>query len=373
MITPITSPSKEISRRRCLSIIAASCATGIAGLSGIAGANNPITAAPGNSPHKLTWSGILLGANASITLYSENPEAAKISISNMLKQIEILENYFSFYKSTSLINRLNQQGSLDSPPPEFYELINFAKNFAEATDGHFDPTIQPLFMAYKNLKRENKVPAQNWSQTESVLSAKELIGWENIIVEKSNIRFRKNGMALTLNGIAQGYITDKAVQILKSEGYENTLVNFGEYFALGQNQALRKQPEMLTQNSANKKGTGQITQQSLNWQLQLGQSANSSDAPRPIWSVKNQALAASDRAGFIFDEKSGLHHMLTPKTGGNQQAWKEIYVLAKNATIADASSTALFASDPQGLNRIFAATNASKALIINQDGTHQTL
>lgn len=378
MITSPKSLSQSVSRRRCLNIIAASCATGLSGLTGLA---NAADAASPTAQHKLTWSGIILGANATITLYADNADTAKRSISDMLSQIETQENHFSLFKPASLINRLNQQGSLDSPPAEFYELIKFAINFAEATEGHFDPTIQPLFMAYKKLGSENKIPAHQWSETESVKSAKELISWKNIKVEKSKITLRKSGMALTLNGVAQGFITDKAVQILKTQGYQNTLVNFGEYYALGQpqiathlsNQTAQISPLTPNLNSENTSSTSQITQKTLDWQVQLGKSANNSDETRPIWSLKNQALAASDRTGYIFDENSGLHHMLAPKTGGNQQAWQEIYILAKNATIADAASTALFASDPVDINRIFKATNANKALIINQDGIHQTI
>ena len=40
-------------------------------------------------------------------------------------------------------------------------------------------------------------------------------------------------MSITLNGIAQGYITDKVTELLASFGISNTLVNMGEYRALG--------------------------------------------------------------------------------------------------------------------------------------------
>ena len=40
-------------------------------------------------------------------------------------------------------------------------------------------------------------------------------------------------MGLTLNGIAQGYATDRVVAILRSEGIEHSLVDMGESRALG--------------------------------------------------------------------------------------------------------------------------------------------
>ena len=38
-------------------------------------------------------------------------------------------------------------------------------------------------------------------------------------------------MAITLNGIAQGYATDQIVSLLKKSGVHNALVNIGEYAA----------------------------------------------------------------------------------------------------------------------------------------------
>ena len=41
------------------------------------------------------------------------------------------------------------------------------------------------------------------------------------------------GMAITLNGIAQGYITDRIADLLRNEGFEQAVVDLGEWRALG--------------------------------------------------------------------------------------------------------------------------------------------
>ena len=43
----------------------------------------------------------------------------------------------------------------------------------------------------------------------------------------------KHGAAITLNGIAQGYATDRVVDVLRARGLSTTLVNMGEIRALG--------------------------------------------------------------------------------------------------------------------------------------------
>ena len=47
------------------------------------------------------------------------------------------------------------------------------------------------------------------------------------------IGFRRPGMAVTLNGVAQGYITDRVADLLRVRGFDNVLVELGEIRALG--------------------------------------------------------------------------------------------------------------------------------------------
>ena len=327
--------SKPITRRRCLTILGATI---------IAPSSLLPKPAQSKPVQHITWHGILMGANASITLATKNETHAKATLTKLLEEVKKLESYFSLYQKNSLINQLNKQGTLENPPKEFKELIDQSQQFAKLTNGAFDPTIQPLFMAYKNLS--SSITKNALANHPSVKQARELINWQAIKCEANKISFKKQGMAITLNGIAQGYITDKAVEILKANGFENTLVNFGEYHGLGSK----------TPNS--NKG----------WMIQLGQSTKINPNPE-LWPLQNNALAASSQNGYKFENVPSLHHMLDPKSGTNQTAWQEIYVLAKLATTADAASTALFASKPELVNTIAKNLKIQKALLIKSDGS----
>lgn len=331
-------PANSITRRRSLQIIGSAFLVSSAALS--ASQANEVQTSSENLK-EINWQGIVLGANASITLYSDDEARAKQTIEKMLLEVKRLESYFSLYQNNSLINSLNKNGELTSPPAEFKDLITKAKNYARLTNGAFDPTIQPLFMAYKTVSKQTPIPS--FINNETIKKAHRLIGWQNIAISNHKISFEKKNMAITLNGIAQGYITDKAVMILKANGFENTLINFGEYHGIG---------SKPFQN---------------NWKIQLGETKQKNKT-RKTWSVKNNAIAASDKHGYTFNSENQLHHMLDPKTGANQKAWREIYVLAKNATRADAASTALFASPPEQIENIFNKLKLEKALLIKESG-----
>lgn len=326
---------KPITRRRCLTILGTALLT-------------PSTLLPNPARSKpvqhITWHGVLMGANVSITLATENETRAKATLSKLLREVKKLESYFSLFQQNSLINQLNKNGTLENPPKEFKELIDQSQQFANLTNGAFDPTIQPLFMAYKNLN--SAIPKNALANHPLVKQARELINWQAIKCKANKISFEKLGMAITLNGIAQGYITDKAVKILKENGFENTLVNCGEYHGLGSK----------TPNS------------NMGWIIQLGQSTKINPNPE-LWPLQNNALATSSKNGYKFKNAPSLHHMLEPKSGTNQIAWQEIYVLAKSATTADAASTALFAGKPEVVKTIAKNLKIQKALLIKSNGS----
>jgi len=46
------------------------------------------------------------------------------------------------------------------------------------------------------------------------------------------VAFAADGVALTLNGVAQGYISDKVAALLRRQGVTNNLVDRGKIVAL---------------------------------------------------------------------------------------------------------------------------------------------
>jgi thiamine biosynthesis lipoprotein len=116
-------------------------------------------------------------------------------------------------------------------------------------------------------------------------------------------------MALTLNGIAQGYIADRVADMLGAEGLTDILIDTGEFRALG------SRPD----------GTA--------WPVKL---AAGGEVP-----LVARALATSAPLGTTFDEGASVGHILDPRSGTPAPArWREITVSSPSAALADALSTA---------------------------------
>ena len=59
------------------------------------------------------------------------------------------------------------------------------------------------------------------------------MGRSGLRVSEERVALVRRGAAITLNGIAQGYATDRVVDVLRARGLSTTLVNMGEIRAIG--------------------------------------------------------------------------------------------------------------------------------------------
>ncbi|MDO5757005.1 MAG: FAD:protein FMN transferase [Rhodobacterales bacterium] len=265
-----------------------------------------ISAAAFAAPHAAfaqplhVWQGTALGAQA--TLHLAHPDAAAIS-ARVATEISRLEDVFSLYRPESALSQLNRRGSLQAPPFELLECLSLAGAVHGASGGRFDPTIQPLWASYAEASALGSAPDQT-----SIEAARAFIGWERVTLDAAAVTMAP-GMAITLNGIAQGYIADRVADLLAAEGLTDILINTGEFRALG-----------------GRPGGGA-------WPVKLAAGGEVELATR--------ALATSAPLGTSFDEAAQLGHILDPVTGTPTRAgWREITISARSAGLADALSTA---------------------------------
>lgn len=281
-----------LSRRRFLSISAAAVAVG-----------RPASTAP-----LYRWQGVALGAEASITL--AHPDAGRI-VAEAIAEIDRLEDIFSLYRMDSALSRLNRQGELAAPPFEFLECLGLCSALHAATGGVFDPTIQPLWALYAERHAVGAAPSE-----EELAGIRPLVGFDGVRFDAQRIRLDCTGMALTLNGVAQGYIADKVADRMRAEGLTDILVNTGELNAIG--------------GMPDGQGTG--------WPVSLKAGERVlSDAVR----LRDRALASSAPRGTVFDGEGRVGHIIDPRSGNPSAAkWQLVSVSAPRAAVADGLSTA---------------------------------
>ena len=284
---------------------------------------------------KVTWQGIALGSPAEITIYHPNQKEAEDILSESHKKLVQLENLFSLYKENSQLSMLNKNGYVKNPHPDMLALINLSKKYAEMTDGAFDVTVQPLWNLYNEaFIKTNKPPLE--SEIEKTLS---LVDWRSISVSKNLINYEKEGMSSTLNGIAQGYITDKISEHLINSDINNTLVQLGEYRGIGDHPDGRPW-RLLLSNPEHTDSIGEIE-------------------------FTNAAVATSAGLGTPFDLTGKHHHIFDPKNGYNANNYLQVSVTSKTAAEADALATAFLILNRKATEKIARILNVGFEILDN--------
>lgn len=253
---------------------------------------------PGMAGTVTAWEGRGFGSALSLRLVGAKPHHARQTFARVAAEVERIETLASLYRDSAL-TRLNRDGHLAWPSPDLLELLVLAGEVHAATEGVFDPTVQPLWLAT--------------AQGGDLKAALALIGWDRIRLSPEEIRLDRS-QQLTLNGIAQGWAADRIAALLRGQGFTDALIDMGEIAALG--------------HAADGSGwTARIT--------------GPDGTPLAETRLTNQALATSSPRGTLIG--AGLPHILGPQ--GQPPLWQTVSVSASSAALADALSTAFCLMD----------------------------
>ena len=275
----------SLSRRRFLSISAASVAV-------------PSGAFAAPQAH---WQGSALGAPASMRFAGLTQDEAAPVIAAVEAEVRRLELIFSLYRPESEISRLNADGRLLRPSAELLDVLALSRSLFLASEGAFDPTIQPLWAA---------VAAR--ADAATLAEARRRVGFEKLQFDTDAVHFGSSVPgALTLNGIAQGAVSDRIAGLLADMGLRNVLVDCGEVVALGGRSAAEA------------------------WKVGV-QSPDGQLMHRVR--LSDRALATSAPSSLVLDTSSGLQHILQPD--GGAAARQLVSISSRSAALADGLSTA---------------------------------
>ena len=323
------------SRRRVLSVAAAAGGMPVLG--------SPISAFAARRGEAISWSGIALGAPAKITLFHPELALARRVLSICLDEISRLESIFSLYRDGSELVLLNRDGLVRNPSLDLRVLLEESQSLGRLTDGAFDVTVQPLWEVYADHFRTSGY-SENGPAGQIVEKARRRVDYRRVDVGRKTVGFLRPGMGVTLNGIAQGVITDRVADILRSEGFDRTLVDIGEIAALAP--------------PPNRSG----------WRVGVGDPAKP-DLILADLKLANSAVATSSGWSTRFDSAGRHHHLFDPATGRSASRHRSVSVISASAMLSDALSTALAILPFEAAPRILRESGAERALFVSADGS----
>jgi thiamine biosynthesis lipoprotein len=316
--------TRPLNRRQSLKILGAALALpgGILSMRGL-----------GHPAELARWSGETLGGLSNITLWHPDKRIAERAIAQMLAEVDRLEDIFSLYRPDSEISRLNREGRLGKVSPDLQLVLDHSQQIAQSSEGAFDPTIQPLWRFY----------ASGPTDLTGLDRVLRLVDYTAIFRDRNNLRLGQSGMAISLNGIAQGYITDRITELLGNQGFENAMIELGETRALG------------------------VAPDGLAFSVGILDPASPSQIQSEI-SLSNAALSVSGGYGTTFN-RLGADHIFDPHNGQSPHLLRQVAVIAPKAIWADALSTAIYVAGEGAARQLLATKPGARAILYRNDGT----
>jgi thiamine biosynthesis lipoprotein len=246
-----------------------------------------------------------------INAYGSKSESAVKAAQN---EISRLDSLLSVQSETSEIFKLNQSKEM-TVSEDTLTLITRSKEIYTLTDGAFDISCEPLTREwgfYSGL--ENRVPSQ-----QAIENALKGVGAAHIKIKDSTITLDEN-TSLDLGGIAKGYASQKAAEILKENGVNSALMSLG-----GNIRAVGSKPD------------------GENWSVAI---TDPDDNSKSIGTLKISDKAVVTSGGYqrYFEENGQIyHHIIDTKTGyPADSGLKSVTIVSSDDTLADALSTSLF-------------------------------
>ena len=272
------------------------------------------------------------------TAYGEQAEDALVDARVRVEEVEAL---WSVTDEGSEIYRANHSGGEPvNVSEETAELVSFALEMAEKTDGALEPTIYPVLRAWGFTTDTKQVPSQ-----EEINALLGDVGHEKITLDGTLLTVPE-GMELDLGAVGKGYAGDLAAEAVRARGIECAILSLG-----GNIQAVGSRPD----------GT--------DWRV--GLRSPWEDGTLGVLRVSDQAVVTSGGYENYFEDEDGnvYWHILDPETGyPAKSGLLSVTIICTQGRLGDALSTALFVMGPQKAEEYWRENGDFEMILVTEEG-----
>lgn len=256
-------------------------------------------------------------------------------------RVEEVEALWSVTDEGSEIYRANHSGGEPvNVSEETAELVSFAFEMAEKTEGALEPTIYPVLQAWGFTTDTKQVPSQ-----EEINALLGDVGHEKITLDGTLLTVPE-GMELDLGAVGKGYAGDLAAEAVRARGIECAILSLG-----GNIQAVGSRPD----------GT--------DWRV--GLRSPWEDGTLGVLRVSDQAVVTSGGYENYFEDEDGnvYWHILDPETGyPAKSGLLSVTIICPQGRMGDALSTALFVMGPQKAEEYWRENGDFEMILVTEEG-----
>jgi thiamine biosynthesis lipoprotein len=263
-----------------------------------------------------------MGTAFRVLIRTEDTPEAREAIEACFAIFDHVDRTMSEWREDSPISQINRQAGIAPVhiPDDLFELLQVSRHVSELSHGAFDVTWAALRGLWR-VDGSDRVPSR-----EEIASRVELVQWQDLVLdsEAKTAFLRRTGMAVGLGGIAKGYALEQAAGELRRRGFRDFLLDAGGQVYAG-----------------GTKGTGP-------WRVGIRDPRGGVKDYFASVPLTDASLSTSgDYEHFFMHDGVRYHHIIDPETGIPAGLTRSATVLAQDATLADAFSTAVFVLGPE--------------------------
>lgn len=272
----------------------------------------------------------LMQTTVAVTCIDSDAERAGRAIDGAFRRMGDTVAVLTRFDANGPVGRLNRLGRLANPPPALREVVGRSLEISSLTDGDFDISVLPTLRYLESLQRPAVLTARDRTAIET---RDHLIDYRHIRLDANGVRFTRSGMAVTLDGLAKGYVIDQGIAALRAAGVEHALVDAG-----GDLRGIVPS------------GTDRA------WRVGI---VDPFDVNRvaAVVALRGAALGTSGNYRIFYSADRTLFHVIDPHTGYSPLNYSSVTVMAENSTDADALSVAAASMPLSRLRDVMAAQN----------------
>jgi thiamine biosynthesis lipoprotein len=270
-----------------------------------------------------------------VTLAEEDArhvEAARAA----LDEADRVEAVLTVFRDSSEVSAVNREAAAGPVVVGdlLFALLERCRPIHAATGGAFDPTSGPLTRCWGFLVREGRLPA-----AEEIAEAMASVGFGKVQLDAAarTVRFEAAGMALNFGSIGKGLALDRMAAVLRARNVPRALVSAGGSSAIAIGGGDGFVVDLTSPRVPDRLG-----------RLYLA-----------------EAALGTSGAGEQYFEAEGRRygHVIDPRTGWPCEGVLSASVVAPEATLADALSTAFLVGGPELAERYCATHPDTLALL----------
>jgi thiamine biosynthesis lipoprotein len=294
----------------------------------------------GRGRYRITRTRMMMGTFAAITVIGPSRDEADDAISLAFDDMERAARLFDRHQDASPIGTLNREGWAADLDPEVTALLKHSLRLGDTTKGAFDITVKPVVDLYQSSFAAHQAPPSD----AGIAGVLNLVDPAAVRIQGRTVRFAKEGMGVTLDGIAKGYAIDCGMKALERRRIRHALINAGgDLRTIG--------------------GRGRFSP----WRVAV-QNPDKGGPALQTFTMQDGAAATSGNYEVYFDEEKVYHHLIDPQSARPAQGSRSVTVLAAGATLADALSTAVFVAGPKDGRDLIETLSWAECLIVTAGG-----